>query len=246
MAEFVKNYSSSHWYTKDAQPMHSVIGKNGKERKTKVTDARELGLLPSVTTILSLLAKPELENWKIEQAILSSLTLPMLEGESTTDYAKRIAEDAQQTNRDAMDFGTLVHAYIEAILTNTEFDGVIPDELKINIQEFIQEHQIYGSCEVAGADGIVAGKVDFLGQFDGELAIIDWKTAGGFNYYDTWLYQLVAYRRLLKSPSAKLINVVINKTDMSVDFKAWEDEKIQKADRVFDLLTKLFYEIKEL
>ena len=34
MAEFVKDFNSSHWYTKNAEPMYSVIGKNGKGKST--------------------------------------------------------------------------------------------------------------------------------------------------------------------------------------------------------------------
>jgi hypothetical protein len=246
MAEFVKDFNSSHWYTKNAEPMYSVIGKNGKERNTNVKDARELELLPSVTTIISLLARPELENWKIEQVLLASLTLPKIDGESDNDYIQRIIKDSKEYSKKAMDFGTQVHAYIEAILSNTEFTGIISDELKTNIQNFISEHQIYGSCEVLGADGRKAGKVDFLGSFDGVMSIIDWKTSGKTAYYDSYLYQLVAYRQILRSPEAQLVSVVINKEDMSVNYHIWEKDKIDRSEKIIYHLTELFYLVKNL
>jgi (2R)-ethylmalonyl-CoA mutase len=52
---------SSHWYSQDGSPAYRIIGKNGKERNTNVRDARELNLVPSVTTVLGLVAKPGLD-----------------------------------------------------------------------------------------------------------------------------------------------------------------------------------------
>ena len=66
---------SGHWYTQEGEPMYTIIGVNGKERNTNLRDARLLGLVPSVTTIMDLIAKPSLENWKINQALNSALTL---------------------------------------------------------------------------------------------------------------------------------------------------------------------------
>ena len=43
---------SGHWYTQEGEPMYTIIGANGKERNTTLRDAKNLGLVPSVTTIL--------------------------------------------------------------------------------------------------------------------------------------------------------------------------------------------------
>ena len=66
---------SGHWYAQDGEPMYTIIGANGKERNTTLRDAKSLGLVPSVTTILGMIAKPSLENWKINHALNSALTL---------------------------------------------------------------------------------------------------------------------------------------------------------------------------
>ena len=53
---------SGHWYTQEeGEPMYTIIGANGKERNTTLRDAKNLGLVPSVTTILGMIAKPSLE-----------------------------------------------------------------------------------------------------------------------------------------------------------------------------------------
>ena len=67
---------STHWYDKAGQPRYTVIGANGNERPTTLRDARKDGLVPSVTTVMSVAAKPGLEAWKLNQAFLSALTLP--------------------------------------------------------------------------------------------------------------------------------------------------------------------------
>lgn len=87
---------ASHWYYPDARPCHQVQAKSGKGlRDTTLRDARELGLFPSVTSILKVIAKPELENWKITQAILASITLPR-ERESFEEWIKRFPSKQEQ------------------------------------------------------------------------------------------------------------------------------------------------------
>ena len=66
---------SGHWYAQDGEPMYTIVGANGVERNTTLRDARKEGFVPSVTTIIGIAAKPSLENWKIDQALNSALTL---------------------------------------------------------------------------------------------------------------------------------------------------------------------------
>ena len=95
----MKRFSSdsTHWYTSAGQPMHTVIGANGKARSATLADARKQDLLPSVTNILGVVNKPALTEWKMQQAVLSSLTLPRLEGEGTDAFADRVVADAWNT-----------------------------------------------------------------------------------------------------------------------------------------------------
>ena len=48
--------ANSHWYDKDGVPCHEVPKASGKGKtKTTLTQARKLGLFPSVTTIFKIL-----------------------------------------------------------------------------------------------------------------------------------------------------------------------------------------------
>ena len=78
----VQAESGGHWYSENGESAHVVIGKNGKERNTTVADARKMGLLPSVTSVQSILEKPQLTAWKISTAVESALTLPKEENET--------------------------------------------------------------------------------------------------------------------------------------------------------------------
>ena len=66
----VRASESQHWYDRNGTPAYSVIAKNGVPRPTTLRDARKLNLVPSVTTILNVAAKPALEAWKLNQICL--------------------------------------------------------------------------------------------------------------------------------------------------------------------------------
>jgi len=73
---------AAHWYQRDGRPLHTVLSAKGEPRPTTLRDARKLNLLPSVTNILGIIAKPELTAWLQEQAVMAALTLPRLPGET--------------------------------------------------------------------------------------------------------------------------------------------------------------------
>ena len=104
---------SGHWYDFEGNAQYTIVGKNGKERPTTLRDARKLFYVPSVTGIISVAAKPGLENWKIDQAIASALTLARLENETDQEYIAKVKLDSKQVAKEAADKGTYIHADIE-------------------------------------------------------------------------------------------------------------------------------------
>lgn len=106
MTTAARTYSeeSSHWYTKAGEAFHEVARSDGKGmRATTLRDARKLGLVPSVTNVLRILAKPALESWKQEQALLAVLTSPRLNGEADDAFVHRIlnVDKVQDAEADA-------------------------------------------------------------------------------------------------------------------------------------------------
>lgn len=60
----IRSSSSAHWYTRDGEAMHTYINTKGGESKTTLREARKFDLLPSVTSVLYVLAKPQIADWK--------------------------------------------------------------------------------------------------------------------------------------------------------------------------------------
>lgn len=204
---------SGHWYQADGKPAYTTIGKNGKERNTTVKDARELGLLPSVTTIIGCAAKPGLDVWKQQQAILAALTLPRMDGETEEDWLSRVVSDSKQTAKQAAERGTLVHGVIEAF-----YDGVYMPEVPIYVREVektIIEHfgeQLWVP-EKSFANNGYGGKCDLVSSAG---FVIDFKTTekdlDKLDYYFEHQMQLAAYRSGFGMPSARCAIVYVNAT----------------------------------
>jgi hypothetical protein len=106
--------TSAHWYTPDGKAMHQVpLADQSGLRATNLTDARALGLYPSVTAILALLNKPGLERWKQRRVAESALVLKRQKRESDDYFIKRIMDAANEPAREAADLGLDIHREIE-------------------------------------------------------------------------------------------------------------------------------------
>jgi hypothetical protein len=204
---------SGHWYQIDGKPAYTTMGKNGKERNTTVKDAREHGYLPSVTTIIGCAAKPGLDVWKQQQAILAALTLPRMDGETEEDWLSRVVSDSKQTAKQAAERGTLVHGVIEAF-----YDGVYMPEIPVYVREvekIIIEHfgeQLWVP-EKSFANNGYGGKCDLISSAG---FVIDFKTTekdlDKLDYYFEHQMQLAAYRSGFGMPSARCAIVYVNAT----------------------------------
>jgi hypothetical protein len=236
----VKNESNSqHWYDKDGKPAYTIMGKNGKARATTVRDAREHGYLPSVTTIISLLDKPALTRWKMEQMLLASLTLPRLENEPEVDYIARVVEDSRSTGKDAMNRGTQMHEQLELFYSGVymlEYPQFVLRTEKV-ITEFFGQQE--WKCEESFAYDGYAGKCDL---HTGGI-VIDFKTKTDSldkaTVYAEHMMQLAAYREGFGMPSARCAIVFVNDTETKVC--EIEEDDLQKSYKKFILLKQFFH-----
>lgn len=168
---------SAHWYNPDASSAHRMVGKNGKERATTIRDAREKHLLPSVTTILSILAKPELEQWKMRQVALAALTHhPAADTVFDDTYLDTIINDAFEQVEDAADLGTGIHAalgdwlqhkewndkftsYVSAVIKWVEAEKVVFDGTELRLAN--REYGFAGTTDAPIRRGDQSGILDF-------------------------------------------------------------------------------------
>lgn len=163
---------SSHWYSSTGTPCHEVpnASKPGTKRPTTIRDARTLKLFPSVTTILGILDKPQLNDWKLEQMTKEFIRrLAILETRPPADAIHgildlthreldvvhdEIVERAFQQVEDAADAGTQIHRGCELTFQGQPCDESEPVFLpELNerfplktflepIRAFMEEHNI--------------------------------------------------------------------------------------------------------
>jgi len=197
---------SGHWYAQDGSPAYRIVGKNGVERNTRLTDARQLNLVPSVTTILGIIAKPGLTNWLQTQVLLAALTLPRINGESEENWLERVMSDSKSTGRDAMDRGTQMHGVLERFYSGERDDYPrYVDQVDAAIRIHFGQDQKW-EAERSFAYGGFGGKVDLIAA----NIVIDFKSKDNLDKvvpYHEQIMQLAAYRIGLKKPNARCANV---------------------------------------
>ena len=228
----VRVESASHWYTTLGEPCHEVPRADGKGmRATTLADARKLGLLPSVTNVLSVLNKPYLNAWKATQYI-DAFTEVSLMGTAEDRIAAAI-ELAEQRMAMPRDLGTLYHAAIADLIRWWERGKTPAAELlesvnPVTITRFTDwygAHCIHGTSEksFASPDGY-GGCVDWYGFYredpddEHEFTVVDFKTQGTkqgkpIRSYNEWAVQLAAYANGIGAHNARLINLVISTTE---------------------------------
>jgi len=113
-----------HWYDKDGRPHHWVASKNGTKRATTLRDARKLNLVPSVTSILDIMAKPGLDRWKINKTIEASMSLRRGDFEDDDSLSKRILHESKREVEKASQRGIRIHDLLESFFKT----GTVPDD----------------------------------------------------------------------------------------------------------------------
>lgn len=231
---------STHWYQRDGSPAYTVIGKNGKERKTTLRDARSLNLVPSVTTILSCSDKPGLVNWKMNQVLLSALTLTRNPGETDEAFMKRIRADAAEQAKQAAEKGTMIHACVEMGLQGEfvhEEARIYIDLARKELDPLKQEWR----HEKSFATEYYGGKVD-LHSND---YVIDIKTnekpVADAKVWEDHLMQLAAYREGLRRPLADCGILFINHKDKESRLVMADRKELRRGLSMFNALLDYYY-----
>lgn len=246
MSDFAS--ASGHWYDKDGNPCYTIIGKNGVKRNTTLRDARVLGLVPSVTTIINCAAKPALTNWMVDQALMAALTLPRLPDESLDDFMRRAKQDSKEQAIKAAERGTALHGGIERYIQTQ-----IPDtEWALHIANVRNALHNIGIDILAGhAERSFASPKGYGGKLDwhNSAAVIDFKSKPAITdkviAYDEHGMQLSAYADGLGIPNARRINVFVGITDEQVKIHEWPANTARKHWRMFESLLSYWHTSKE-
>lgn len=210
---------SSHWYNKDGSPQHTVPYKDkkraaaGEMKRTTLTDARGMGLLPSVTNIMGMMAKPALDDWRQEQLLIAASNNqynPQIHPDLAT-WMRQVHSDAQTIVEEARAIGQSAHSMIEDYARGLTF-GVDPvgEYAFRTMEEWFDrrvKEVIRTECTVTSDD--YAGTLDMMAVLEDDgAAIIDYKTRRGgwkMDRHGIWrcatypedMIQLGAYRHAI-------------------------------------------------
>jgi len=181
MAVLTKNQiKAGHWYAVDGTPMHRLPTADGAgERITTIRDAKRLGLYPSVTSVLGILAKPGLETWKLNQVALATLRAPRQENESDEYWCSRVRDVAFEQVEQAADLGTEIHGALESVMAG---DTYAP-EMAVYVEPVVKWKREAGLLIMEREVRLVNTAHGFAGTSDvmfryGEngIGILDYKT----------------------------------------------------------------------
>ncbi len=259
----VSSEAASHWYLNDGTPFHETERADGKGmRPVTLRDARKVNALPSVTNLLNVLSKPGLDAWRIEQGIISALTLPRRDDEPLDAFAHRVVVDMGEQVTKAADLGSAIHAAIEVYLQtgeppeNPEVLRLF-DPVKLWIDDHIERVGLVETVAVHPQLGY-AGRIDLVAKLKhaGTWAVIDFKSQKmkpskkGVHqaaFYETWPLQLIAYFKALETAGEgtrkleDIASVVINSVEPTpVQVKVWPREEHAAYWRAFNCARELW------
>jgi len=238
----------SHYYKQDGSPLYTLVGKNGKERDTNLGDARKLKLVPSVTTILSVLDKPQLNKWQREKVLECVHLVPDYNEYHGTkeEWEAEVWKLYKERTSIYSIRGSEVHSKLERFYKT----GVVHPEDEEQLSETIRlvktlgYHQAEAEANFADPEGY-GGQIDLVlhpdGLDDKPGAIIDFKTRQGDkldkrSIYDSYLMQIAAYRNALPF-EADCYNILISVTHPDVAYlHKYTEEELQRGLEQFECL----------
>lgn len=212
MAILTKNQApSAHWYSADGAAVHEMPTRDGSgTRKTTIRDAQRLRLLPSVTSVLGVLAKPGLDVWKLKKVAEAALANPKQESESAEYWIARVVEASKGETEAAADLGSAIHDALDNALAGLPYPADLTAYVD-PVMAWVTSTGIHVTHKeivlVNPAEGY-AGRVDVLFSFGkAGIGVLDYKTrkteAGkAVTPYDGQGMQLAAYAAAHYGPDA--------------------------------------------
>lgn len=242
----------THWYNEKGEARHTVKAQNGNEIKTTVVHARKMGLLPSVTSIIALMHRQALEDWKQEQLIKACMKLDKTLSETDDQYVNRVVDEAFTKSSTAIDFGKETHYFLQDLLQGKmRAEYSIPEITQIAIRNFVNKEILSAVCEKP----LVHPAHKYAGQrdcrsvgHDGKTTTWDFKTQSTkvgekIKSYNEWIMQIAAYDAV--EPSDCYKSLVISSTEPErVEVVEYDKETIDGAFKAFLGLREVFKFIK--
>jgi len=166
--------------------------------------------LPSVTTVIGLQKKKSIMEWR----------------------ARVGEEEANRISKQATSRGTNVHTICENYLNNKVdyMKGIMPDALEyfLSIKPYLNKinNIHYQEAALWSKQLGMAGRVDVIAEYEGELSVIDFKTSSKIKaredildyFWQTTAYSLM-YEELVGQPINNLVIIMAVKDSDPIIFK---------------------------
>jgi genome maintenance exonuclease 1 len=196
---------------KELQDLKSETFPDGKRYYTLPDGTK----LPSVTTVLGAQKK---------QAIM--------------DWRRRVGEEeANRVSKKATSRGTNVHTLCERYLNNDPLGDIMPDakEMFVSLKPLLNRinNIHYQEAALWSTKLEMAGRVDCIGEFDGELSVIDFKTSKRIKsitsiedyFWQTSAYALM-YEELIGKPIDNLVIIMAVEDEQPLLFQQKTEDHI--------------------
>lgn len=192
-------------------------------------------LVPGVTTILNLLAKPALIDWAWKLGIKG--------------------KDYRAVRDNAGDTGTIAHLLCECDMQGekpdlTIYSQALVEKAKVSFMAFLDFKKnnnivpIKNELQLVSDTLLYGGTIDCYCELNGHKTLLDFKTSSGF--YPEMRLQLAAYKNLLEENGCPVEKVHLLRIDK--DNGEFTDHTINTLDREFDMFKALrkVYEFKQI
>ena len=208
---------------KELPNLQSITLPNGKRSYT-LPDGSSV---PSVTTVLGAMKKDAIMAWR-----------------------KKVGEEkANQISKKASGRGTNVHSMCEEYLNNEELGVYMPDayEMFLSIKPYLNKiNNIHYQEQALWSTQLgMAGRVDCIAEYEGELSVIDFKTSKRVKshediedyFWQTTAYSLM-YEELVGMPIHNLVIIMAVEDNKPLIFKQKTEDHIQGLVKAIDYYRK--------
>lgn len=242
---------------------------DGVSKECDLRVARKENLLPSVTTVLGIMDKYGLDEWKCQQVAIACAKKPFDDvNDSLDEYVQTMVKVADESREKAASFGTQMHTLVQAFIQQDSeqsfnfhiFENTLEKDVvdKFNaVKDVLFKGMHQGNisnqkCELS----IVNEQLGYAGRYDyyferenGDRVLVDYKTQNTKpkrkpNIYKEWRWQLAAYGLVLKP--TKYLSVVISSSELGrIDFIEHDAMDMPQHEREFEAINRLYRMIKD-
>ena len=246
------NTQGGHWLTVDDNDEPTYVP------NCDLRVARKVGASPSVTGVDGILEKTGLNIWKQNGIARIAIHTDRMQGENDDELIRRIISDHGTLNKEAMTYGTYIHAQAEAILNEQPYDGDEPFVAKL--AEWIGDNVTavhWAEKTLLHPTRLYGGRADALVELKGQDGrfLLDWKSQKfGYrngkcspHWYDSYVRQLAAYADCVgvNNIRPRIASVAVNTVAPTAPvIKIWTEAQQANALRQFMLVAELWCLLK--